>query len=305
MNRKTVFAYAIIAIICIFTASACQELGLKKDVVSQEIAKLSSKKDVVDNVFTSSSIPETAFRISSDFQYLGKTDPIRTVAMRRQDQISSLERESYLFIFPKAGNTMEKGAIIRIYTITGDPNYWPNDMMRGKVACLQSGTVKIIDEEYEYCTSVVPDALLDYEKDLIREKGFTPPGCTLVKHMVRRSGFGNKSHIQIIYFEDCTTPENRLFAGVSTAPKSTLTDAERTAFDEFLKRSNKNIQILENQKATAPLIYERTPPVTGPGAGTSEGTIEEKLELLKKLHDKGLITNEEYERKKSELLDKI
>lgn len=305
MNRKTALAFVIIAIICIFTASACQELGLKKDVVSQEIAKLSSKKDVVDNVFTSSSIPETAFKISSDFQYLGKTDPTRTVATRGQDQISSLERESYLFIFPKAGNAVEKGAIIRIFSITGDPNYWPNDMMRGNTPCIQSGTVKIIDEEYEYCTSVVPDVLLDYEKDLIRGKGFTPPTCTLVKEMVRSSGFGNKSHIQIIYFEGCTTPENRLFAGVSAAPKSTLTDAERTAFDEFLKRSNKNIQIMENQKATAPFIYESTPPVTGPGTGTSAGTIEEKLELLKNLHGKGLITNEEYERKKSELLDKI
>lgn len=153
MKKKMIFACAIIAIVSIAGLSACQEL-----------AKLNGKRDVVDNVFTSSSISEAAFKINPEFQFLGKTVPTSTIALRQKEQIASLERESFIFVSAKNGNAVEKGVIIRTYNITGDPNYWPEDIMRGKVPCLQSGAVKILGEEYNYCTMVVPDVLFDYEK---------------------------------------------------------------------------------------------------------------------------------------------
>ena len=268
-----------------------------------ELDQLQVKRGVKGNVFYSSS-PGIELRIDSEIRHMA------TVEEERAPERSSFENDllenttrytSYIFGDAAA---MTKGVIIRTRTVTGNPNQVFEPLLPERGHELATGMTKILGDEYRYY-AVASDNLLT-EKEQRALSGRNISGCLLVKGLERGFALGNKSLLQILYFEriedfDCNSWQD---------PKA-LTGEQESLLGAFLDRSYQEIRFMKGEEvvdATAKYVDSdqkkdaavETPP---PPAAPLSGDIEKRLEILKNLRDKDLITAEEYENKKAEILE--
>ena len=316
MARKVFF---ILALACLIALMGCAEID-----------KIQSARSVRDNVFFSSSNPQIRMKVNPDFTYLGMTEV--TPGMNRQgglrpalddDEINN-RQFSYLFAKTTATRELVKGVVIRLCTITGDPNQWSPEMLTGAENILETGKINIEDksspdgilsgrEAYRYGIFTASEVLLRNEAALIKGKGIAIPGCLLVKILEKSTGLGNKSRIHILYFED-------IGSGTCSAltNASTLSDDQTALIGSFIGRSNAAIQFMASEEdentqrlISAPPAPEQKESPAVPTVDTTPAErgdlpdIGSKLHTLKQLLNEGLITQEDYERKKQELLDAL
>ncbi len=314
MARKVFF---ILTLVCLIALAGCAEIG-----------KLQRTRTVRDNVFFSSSSPQIRMKINPAFTYLGMTDGAGGThhggGLRPaidDDEINT-RQFSYLFAGKRDAHGPLQGVIIRLYTIAGDPSQWSPDPLSGAENIVEKGKIKIDDksstdgilssnEPYRYGIFTATDLFSRKEAALITGKGIEIPGCLLVKTLEKSTGIGNKSQIHIIYFEDIGGDTCNALTKTSE-----FSDDQTALIGSFVGRSNAAIQFMASEEAgdtprfiTAPPAPEqKEPPASSPADTTPvEGTdlpdIGAKLRTLKQLLNEGLITPEDYERKKEKLLD--
>ncbi|MBN2539402.1 MAG: SHOCT domain-containing protein [Deltaproteobacteria bacterium] len=282
---------------------------------------LQPKREITDNIFYLSS-PEIKLKISSDLRFIGKVkgdNPVKQeVASRVKDPLeNSLQSTSYIFGQTGNGNIFKRGIIIRIHTVMGDPSQTTPALFPGEDR-LESGVIQILDEDYRYFILASPEALLKHEQRFL--SGFSMPDCFLAKCLEKSGSFGNKTKIQILYLEEISIPDLRCS---EWADAGALSEIQRLSLDDFIDRSYSSIRFMEKTK-----IADRTSKYvdskegepeagdasryieTGRGiqqqpiaVGTGDGNIEKRLQTLKELLEKGLITQEDYDQKKTQILE--
>jgi hypothetical protein len=240
------------------------------------------------------------------------------------DEVNS-RQFSYLFAKTTAAKRLAKGVVIRLSIITGDPNQWSPDLLAGAENVLEEGKIRIEDksspegilsmkEPYRYGIFTGARVLLENEASHITAKGITMPGCLLVKTLEKATSLGNKSRMHLLYFEDIGSEACTALTGASTPSED-----QRALITSFIGRSNSAIQFMAAEEDGTGQRLISAPPATAdkkplaPAAKTGETApvggelpdIASKLHTLKELLDKGLITQEDYERKKQELLDTL
>jgi hypothetical protein len=315
--RQKVFTIAIL--LCLIALSGCAEID-----------KFQTTRSVRDNVFFSSSNPQIRMKVNPEFTYLGMTEMTREagkeggLVIALDDGEINNRQFSYFFATTAADGKLLKGVVIRLSIITGDPNQWSPDLLAGAENVLEQGKIRIDDnsspdgilaskEPYRYGIFTGSRVLLKEEASYITAKGITLPGCLLVKTLEKAVSLGNKSRMQILYFED-----------IGSAACAALSDASTPSVDQtalvtsFIGRSNDAVHFMASGEAettqrliSAPPIEEqKEPPLVKteeakPVEKDESPDIASKLHTLKKLLNEGLITQEDYERKKQELLDAL
>jgi len=275
-----------------------------------ELDQLQVNRGVKGNVFYSSS-PRLELKIDPALELIGTVEEERAPAKNssRNDPQENISKNlSYIFGDGITDAAMTRGVIIRTRSVSGNPNQVLEPVLPSPRNELVSGTTKILGDEY-YAYAVASDNLFT-EREQRALSGYNLSGCFLVKGLESAFGLGSKSLLQILYFERISSPDGIARCGAWQDP-GILTAEQDTVLGAFVERSYQAIRFVKGGEvidATTKYVdrdentdtQAETPPrVAAPGAGD----IEKRLTVLKNLRDKDLITAEEYERKKVEILE--
>jgi hypothetical protein len=276
-----------------------------------ELQRYEIQRTVEGNLFYSS-FPELKLRIDPSLSYVGKAEhvaPEASINPNNRDIQDSTS--SYLFGQVDSQGRLREGILLRLTVVRGDPSKARNGLSaQEKAVSLDSGLVKILNDEYGYTLYSNGDLFTEEEAGILAS-GSTA-SCYLVKLLERQAGLGNKSLVQIYYFEDISSECPR--EQCSTCLLAVADESKRKQIiRDFDERSYLVISFMEPKK-----IVDETSRYVKPGDkgtkpveeisqdrngdGTS-GSMEERLRVLKDLLDKNLITREDYEKKKAEILN--
>jgi len=322
--KKVLYGIVAIALVFIFGCAA------ERDSMRAELVQLQTKREVRDNVFYSSS-PAVKVKLPPGLVFKGeareKKDDFQQQQGRTSDPMECIfESASYLFEQTGDDGSLRRGVLIRIYRVMGNPEQEVPEMFPRAWKPLETGSMKILKDDYTYRVLACPHVLLRRERAI--PSNHCAAGCFLAKGLERRAGFCNKSRVQIIYFEPlpqgmpCDTWRN----------VNNLSQEQKTILAGFIDRSYQGIRFMKKDSVidttsryvdkvdmdggdattryTAPPKAVETPkPVVAPVPVApetgAESAVEKRLETLKKLLDKGLITPEDYDRKKAQILEDL
>ncbi|MBW2557270.1 MAG: SHOCT domain-containing protein [Deltaproteobacteria bacterium] len=317
--------YGIVSIAFLFIFGCAGEM----DSMRAELAQLQPKMGVADNIFHSSS-PAVKLKLPPGLVFRGKIREGEGDNQQQPGRISDpmeyiFERSSYLFEQTGDDGAFERGILIRIYRVMGNPEQKVPEMFPRAWRPLETGAIKIMKDDYTYRILACPHVLLQGEREIPSNHGAA--GCLLAKGLERRAGFGNKSRMQIIYFEPL--PQGMpcdIWRDVDN-----LSQEQKTILSGFIDRSYQGIRFMKKDSVVnaaslyvdkvdmdggdATTRYTTTPEpeevetpgrveTPAPEAG-AESVVEKRLETLKRLFDKGLITPEDYDTKKAQILEDI
>lgn len=276
-----------------------------------ELQRYELQRTVEGNLL-SSDFPELKLKVDPGLSYIGSAEYSAQRAKANpnnrdvQDSISS-----YLFGQVGPQRELSKGVLVRLAVVRGDPGKARSDLsVRGTDITLDSGVVKIFSDEYEYTLGVRKGLLTQEEAGTFTSVKMAP--CYLVKLLERQAGLGNKSLVQIFYFEDSSSVCPNAFCG-SCLSGSVDDSIGRQVIHDLDERSYRAMSFMDPRKivdATSRYVGTegkdarsvQAAPQGGKGDGPS-GSIEERLRVLRDLLDKNLITPEDYEKKKTEILE--
>lgn len=279
------------------------------------IINLKPQRPVVNNLFTST-FPELKLQMNRELKYLGtvmiEENTDERMGANTDPREYAFQADSYLFVQTDPGKRIAKGVLIRMLVTHGDPSQpIPEVFTRENQNILESGETKILKDTYHYEVYTEPELFVPKERGLL--KGIRVPRCLLVKQLWIKAGLGNKSRIQVLYFEDPSSVCGTRSCGTCLARKD-RTEEQKRYFQEFTDRSYASIRFQETKtvedstsryvdtvpKGRPAPSYEQAPPVA-----ESAETLERRLEALKRLRDKNLISEEDFEKKKADLLKEL
>jgi hypothetical protein len=318
MKNKVIYRLIITAVFFVSLAG-CGTLNKNLG-----IAQLRTERAVENNVF-SSSFPEIKLQVDQELKYLGSVQQLNDSP---ENQISDLrdpmenisEATSYLFGQIDRNNRMAKGVLIRMLVMHGDPSQVVPEMFtKINQNILESGEMKIFEGIYQYDLHTEQKLFSQKEKELLVNSRV--PSCFLVKQLSSKAGLGNKSRVQLLYFEDVSDTCGNRPCGACLDSKSR--PAEQKQFLQgFTDRSYASIRFLkmrtiedttsryvdaEPKMPPAPVVVpvapvEKAPPVV---ESIKTDTLERRLDALKRIYEKNLISKEDYEKKKAEILNEL
>lgn len=298
---KTRISHLLITVAAVVLLLGCS--GLEK-----ELGKF-GPGSLVENNVVQSSLPELRIKVAPDLGYIGsvqsgseKTDSYASTSISADD--GTFRAVSYLFGETGPDTRLKRGVIVRLLAVTGNPNQPAQQRFLRDIrpsGTIESGRMKIFDEEYASSLFFKDDIFTEAEKGLLKGKAI--PSCTLVRQIEKKEGFGNKSRAIISYFEELSP---------CSGDVANLPGKERF-LNDFTERSYSAVRFLEPEKT-----FDATPRYTDPDrSGSSSGkgregvrpdmsgSVEKRLQALKDLYDKNLISEEDYEKKKAEILGEL
>ena len=305
MFRKLALFVAIIGIVMVHGCAEFQQMQTGLD-------QLQMSGEVRGNVFILKSA-RLELAVDNELRHMA------TLKEERAPGKNSFENDvlenttqyvSYIFVDSEGSSAVKRGVVIRTRTTIGNPNRVVEPLLPDPRNELVSGVTKILGDEY-YSYAAASDNLFTEQEQRTLSAG-TVSGCFLVKGLEREFGLGNKSLLQILYFERIASIDGKQLCGNWQDPES-LGDEQETFLSAFLERSYQGIRFVKGSEVTDTtekyvdqVQTKETQAETQPAAPAPKGgDIEKRLEVLKDLRDKNLITQEEYERKKNEILDEL
>jgi hypothetical protein len=295
------------------------------------IIQLQTQRPVENNVF-SSSFPEIKLQISRDLKYLGSVQlnesPENRMSVNTDPRENAIDATSYLFGQIDQNNRIAKGVLIQMLVMHGNPSQVVPEMFANKRNnILESGDMKILEEKYQYDLYTEQDFFTQKEKGLLVNRRV--PSCFLVKQLSIKAGLGNKSRIQLLYFEDVSNTCGDRPCGTCLDSKN-RTAEQKQFLQEFTDRSYASIRFLKTRTIEdktsryvdaqpkmqpTPVEQVRPAPVVVPVAPVEKAptvvesikadTLEKRLEALKRIYEKNLISKEDYEKKKTQILNEL
>lgn len=269
------------------------------------------QRTVEGNLLTSD-FPELKLKVDPELSYIGNAEHSEQGAKANPND-RDIQDCTLSYLFGQGGpqGKLSKGVLVRLTVVRGDPGKARSDKsLKGMDIPLDSGVVKILNDEYEYTFRVRNDLFTQEEAETFTSVSMAP--CYLVKFLERKAGLGNKSSVQIYYFEDMSSACPG--APCDTCLRGSVDDLiGRHVIRDFDERSYRAMSFMEPKKIVdvttryvrpedKDAISVQAAPQGGKGDGHS-GSIEERLKVLKDLLDKNLITREDYEKKKTEILE--
>jgi hypothetical protein len=325
MKIKAIYPLVIMAIFFFFV-TGCGNLDKNLGIVH-----LKTDRPVENNVF-SSSFPETKLQINQDLKYLGSVQlnesPENRISANTNPDENAVEASSYLFGKIDQNNRIVEGILIRMLIMHGNPSQVVPEMFtKASKNILESGEMKILEEKYQYDLFTQQELFSQKEKGVLVSSRV--PSCFLVKQLAIRAGLGNKSRVHVLYFEDVSNSCGNRPCDTCFDPK-TRTVEQKQFLQGFIDRSYSSIRFLKTKTVedttsryvdaepkiqpvptekvrSTPVVVpvapvEKAPPVTG---SIKADTLEKRLEALKKIYEKNLISKEDYEKKKAEILSDL
>ena len=309
MKNKTI--YQLILMIFFFISLTGFEMFDK----NSGILNLKTERPVENNLF-SSSFPEMKLQMNRELKYLGSVQIAEKINAGLNANFDpreqSFDADAYLFVQTDPQKRITRGVLIRMLVAHGDPSQdVPEIFTKTSKNILESGEMKILKETYQYDLYTEQELFVPKERALLRNSRVPP--CLLVKRLSIKAGLGHKSRVHVIYFEDASTACGNRPCGTCLASKNR--SAEQKQFlREFTDRSFASIRFLETKTVedTTSRYVDGVPkaqpapagmaPVYGP---SKADTVEKRLEALKRIYEKNLISQEEYEKKKAEILNEL
>lgn len=270
------------------------------------IKEFQPAREVRGNTF-SSSLPGLRIKVSDELAYLGtvQENAVDNGSSSTNSDESTFEAFSYLFGQAGPGKGLTRGIVIRVLVARGNPNQEAQERFLREIrhqTTLESGRVKILEEEYRQELSLDTDLLTPGEKGLL--KGAPTPSFFLVKTLEKKDGFGGKSRALISYFEDASQAYPGV-AGSGPAGPGAPDPARDKALNDFKERSFASLRFLKADPVMDTTSRYVDLEAGGGEAGEVKASVQGRLETLKSLFDKGLITKDEYEKKKAEILKEL
>ena len=202
----------------------------------------------MENNLFSSSFPELKLQISQDLKYLGSVQLSEPVVERLSDNTdlaANVEATSYLFGRMDRSNRLANGVLIRVLVMSGDPSQTaPGIFSKRGRHILATGEMKILEERYQYELYAERELFTKKENEAL-VKG-RAPSCSLVKQLSQKAGFGNKSRVQILYFEDVSTACANQPCGTCPDPAS-RTAEQKQFLQGFTDRSYASMRFLKTR----------------------------------------------------------
>jgi hypothetical protein len=188
---------------------------------------------------------------------------------------------------------------------------------------LETGEMKIIEDIYQYDLFAEQALVAEKEKELLLSGGVS--SCLLVKRLSVKAGLGNKSRIHILYFEDATQACGSGPCGVCLDSRNRTVE-QKQFLQGFADRSFAAIRFLKTKtvedttfryvdsepKVQSQPVLIAPPPTEAPVSAAvvppsvpdqvKLDPLEKRLEALKRVYEKNLISKEDYEKKKAEIL---
>lgn len=275
-----------------------------------ELKQFETQRTVEGNKLYSS-FPELRVHIDPALKYIGSTEVAAKETSTHPNNDSQDSTSSYLFGDLDPQGRLLKGILIRLTVVRGDPSKarQQDQTVQQTENFLDSGTVKIMNDEYDYFLYTRTGVFTAEEQEVFSSGPDSP--CYLTKYLAKNAGLGNKSQVVVIYFEDVSSGCTK--GACDTCLAGDSPDAKREQIiRDFDNRSYSSISFVEPKKIVdvtsryvKPEEKKESPSdhtlQTINKAGTSE-EIEGRLSVLKDLLDKNLITREDYEKKKAEIL---
>lgn len=139
-----------------------------------ELQRYETRRTVEDNIFQSS-FPELKVRVDPSLGYLGKAEHTTREASPYLERDIQEIITSYLFGQSDLEGRLRRGVIIRLAVVRGDPAKARKDLSSWWVKNpLDSGIVRILDDEYAFLVSMRADVFAGEEMDIL------PAGSGLV-----------------------------------------------------------------------------------------------------------------------------
>jgi hypothetical protein len=279
------------------------------------ILNLKTERPVENNLF-SSSFPEIKLQMNRELKYLGSVQIAEKINAGLNANFDpreqSFDADAYLFVQTDPQKRITRGVLIRMLVAHGDPSQdVPEIFTKTSKNILESGEMNILKETYQYDLYTEQELFVPQERALLRNSRVPP--CLLVKRLSIKAGLGHKSRVHLIYFEDASTACGNRPCGTCLVSKNR--SAEQKQFlREFTDRSFASIRFLETKtiEDTTSRYVDGVPkaqpapagmaPVYGP---SKADTVEKRLEALKRIYEKNLISQEEFEKKKAEILNEL
>jgi len=318
MKNKAMYKVFLMFIFFIFFISLT---GFNMFEKNQGILNAKVERKVVDNLFTST-FPEMKLQMNRELKYMGSAAIADYVEESRSHNVDPRERyfdaDAYVFVQTDPRKRITRGVIIRMLVMHGDPSQEAPEIFTKKSKnILESGETKILEEAYDYEVYTEQDLFAPKEKALLKNIRVSP--CFLVKRLSLKSGFGHKSRVHLIYFEDASNTCGKQECGACLDSKSRSAE-QKQFFKEFTDRSFGGIRFQETKTIedttskyvdgvpkAQPAPAVAAPPVSQPGRYEPDkaDALEKRLETLKRLYERNLISQEEYEKKKAEILNEL
>lgn len=224
--------------------------------------------------------------LQPDMRFLGKTAAPVKADWSSVSSGAVMEGEALVYVQTGSGNVVEKALIVRTYQIRGGPSTLIPDLDLGNTTLLHKGTTEIGSKDFSYAVLIDQGLIEGPEKKLIKNKGLLMHDCYLHKtYSGKLMDFFQKSKSQILYLERINNCRS-------------ANQMEAKVMNDFSARGDSYLRTLLGVSPSTALRKSEMHP-------GKDDTLETKLTTLKKLLDAGLITKEDYQKKKTQLLDEF
>ncbi len=252
-----------------------------------------TQRGVIDNqVFYSTGMPKIKVTLAdkSDRVFNHKDRKIKKFSSGRGSYTIDTEQHVFLNL---DGNQVKNGVAIEHRKM--NDGYWLPDVLAGIKRPLESGKI-IVDGEkfhfaYGYITSNLP--LNKPIIDKIDKTDIILPNHFFVKTFGRRVGANKRVKIYISYFENLNYYGGEGYPNNEWKNTNLMGYAQREIIKAAKKRADEAFTISHKLESSEPAVSVQSDP------------IQSKLGILKQSYEADLITKEEYETKKSALLDAL
>jgi hypothetical protein len=240
--------------------------------------------------------------LKPDLQFLGKVSAPVKAGWESEHSDARLESESLVYGQAESGGTIEKLLVIRTYQVRGESSMVLPELDLDRQPVLDSGTVSVSSTQFAYTLLPGQGSIGQDERELIGSKGYSMAGCYLLKAYSGRlkTGLFAKTVSHILYFEGTGAGSTGAACTqfIQSQDNKRLVNGFSAAADGYVGTL---ISTAEKGKSVSKETTDEMVLPEMPARRASE--LERKLTTLKGLLDKGMITQEDYNKKKEKLLE--
>ena len=209
-----------------------------------------------------------------------------------------VKTDNYIFCITGDDKTVQKMAVIKFRKIY--KNYFNKNYLGTLKSAIDQGNYEINGKQYAYYTSKLSEKYVSNWNEILSKKGVNLSGSYLYKTIARRIQPKYDTVIYIAYYEKF---DNK-YSNYNWKSANALSNEQRYIVSEFGKHFDENIKIL-NSKDIALTTNSAPDKIEKNNEILKSSALEKKFKALNNLRESGLITQEDYNKKKSELLERF
>ena len=246
-----------------------------------------------DQIFYSTGIPKMQVNVADKPDTVISCKNRKLKHFKNNSQTFSEDREQYVFL-NLDGRRIKSGVAIE-YTRMNKGYYFP-DVLAGVENPFDSGKISIDGKMFHYFYGYVTSnyALRKPIVDKIDNTEIILPNYFLIRAIGRRFGIDKRIVIYISYFENINFSDKTAFSYNDWKNEAYFTDEQRQILKDIKKRGDRAFTISHELDSSEPIAKT-----------IQDDSLQHKLKLLKQSYEAELITKEEYEAKKNELLNEL